>query len=149
MTSTFSALNKPHHLYLDLEEVFIAFNPDLHPSPISLYQDSPKLREVVHRLSLRFIIESNFLILPETDHEQYFYTVLGASHPQLSDELCDDPTLMSHFEILVMRIVEMADTCLRETCQSYGILDPERYLFDHWHSNTVAVFEREPTEPSP
>ena len=147
MTSTFSVLNRPRHLYLDLAEVFIAFNPDLYPTPILLYQDNPQLRSIVHQLSLRFIIESNFLILPEADHEQYFYEVLGCSHPQLSDALCDDPSLMSHFEVLVARIVEMADQHLKFTCQSYGILEPEQYLFDHWHSNTVAVFEREPTEP--
>lgn len=149
MTFTSSALIRPHQLYLDLEPVFILFHPEPTTSPLSLYHLHPDLIPIVQALGLPFIIESNFLILPDVDHEQYFYEVLSCSHPQINDRLCDNPSLLSHFEVLVMQIVEAADSHLRATCQSYGILEPERYLFDHWHSNTVAVFEREPSASPP
>ena len=149
MNFTSSALTRPHQLYLDLEPVFVLFQPELTTSSISLYHHHPGLIPIVQALGLPFIIESNFLILPDVDHEQYFYEVLSCSHPQINDHLCDNPSLLSHFEVLVMQIVEAADSHMRATCQSYGILEPERYLFDHWHSNTVAVFEREPLAPPP
>lgn len=149
MTFTSNALIRPQQLYLDLEPVFILFCPELTTSSLPLYHLHPGLVPIVQALGLPFIIESNFLILPEVDHEQYFYEVLSCSHPKINDQLCDDPSLLSHFEVLVTQIVEAVDSHLQATCQSYGILEPERYLFDHWHSNTVAVFEREPSVSPP